>query len=257
MTLRIAMWSGPRSISTAMMRAFENRDDTEVSDEPFYAAYLAATGLDHPMRADVLASQPTEWHEVARALAGAPPGGHRVWYQKHMCHHMIDGFGLDWSDHCRNVFLIRSPEEVLASYIAKRQTVTLEDIGVVRQAEIFDRVASRTGKSPPVIDAAMILAAPRLALTALCKALDLAFSERMLAWPAGRRASDGIWAPAWYDGVERSRGFAPPSSPATPKALPDHLRRVADAARPFYDRLAHFRLVDDGAGRADADDLAG
>lgn len=244
MTLRIAMWSGPRNISTAMMRAFENRGDTVVSDEPFYAAYLAATGLIHPLRVEVLASQPTDWREVAAALTGPAPGGKPVWYQKHMCHHMIDDFCLDWSDACANAFLIRAPGQVLASYVRKRSEVTLDDIGIVRQAEIFDRVAQRTGTAPLVIESADVLAAPRRMLTALCMALGLDISDRMLSWPPGPRASDGVWAPAWYDVVERSTGFAPPSS-ETIAELPDDLKAIADAAQPFYERMARWRLVAD------------
>ena len=241
--IRIAMWSGPRNISTAMMRAFENRDDTEVSDEPFYAAYLAETRLDHPMRKEVLVSQPTDWRAVAEAMAGEAPGGAPVWYQKHMTHHMLPGFGLGWMDACVNAFLIRPPEQVLASYTQKRSDVTLNDIGVVRQAELFDRVADRMGEAPPVIDGASVQANPRGALTALCAALGIGFSERMLAWPPGPRASDGVWAPAWYDAVERSTGFAPPGRVVQHENLPDHLKRIAEAATPFYERMAQHRTT--------------
>ena len=242
MVTRIAMWSGPRNISTAMMRSFENRDDTEVSDEPFYAAFLARTGAIHPMRDEVVASQPNDWRDVAAAMAGPAPGGSGVWYQKQMCHHMLPEFGLDWMDGCTNAFLIRPPEQVLASYLAKRVEVTLDDIGVVRQNEIFDRAADRTGVAPPVIDGSDVLADPRAALVALCAALGIAFSERMLAWPAGRRASDGVWAPAWYDAVERSTGFTRPARVATFEDLPDSLKPVAEAARPYYERMAAHRL---------------
>jgi hypothetical protein len=247
MTIRIAMWSGPRNISTAMMRAFENRDDTEVSDEPFYAAYLAATGADHPMRDEVLASQSTAWRKVADAMAGPAPGGSPVWYQKHMCHHMLPEFGLGWMHACTNAFLIRPPERVLASYVVKRGEVTLDDIGVVRQAELFDRVADETGSAPPVIDGADVLADPEGVLTALCEALGIPFSGKMLAWPAGRRDSDGVWAPAWYDAVERSTGFSAPSPDVRFEDLPAHLKPIAEAARPWYERMARHRL---GAGPA-------
>lgn len=237
------MWSGPRNISTAMMRAFENRDDTEVSDEPFYAAFLAKTGAQHPMFEEVIASQPNDWRDVADAMAGPAPGGRAVWYQKQMCHHMLPEFGLDWMDACTNAFLIRPPEQVLASYLAKRTVVTLDDIGVVRQNEIFDRVAERTGKAPPVIEGSDVLADPRVALSALCDALGIPFSEKMLSWPAGRRESDGVWAPAWYDAVERSTGFNPPARLATFDDLPDALKRVAEAARPYYERMAQHKLA--------------
>ena len=242
MTVRIAMWSGPRNISTAMMRSFENRSDTEVSDEPFYAAFLAETGLDHPMRDEVIASQPTDWRAVAAAMAGPAPGGSAVWYQKHMCHHMLPGFGLDWLDACTNAFLIRPPEQVLASYIVKRAEVTIEDIGVVRQVEIFDRVADRMGKAPVVVEGADILADPQGALTRLCAALGIRFSAEMLAWPAGRRVSDGVWAPAWYDAVERSTGFTAPDRVARFEDLPDRLKPLAEAARPYYERMASHAI---------------
>ncbi|MEZ0243857.1 MAG: HAD family hydrolase [Sphingomonas sp.] len=239
---RIAMWSGPRNISTAMMRSFENREDTEVTDEPFYAAFLARTGDIHPMRDEVIASQPNDWREVAAAMVGEGEGA-PIWYQKQMCHHMLPEFGLDWMAACTNAFLIRPPEQVLASYLAKRTMVTLSDIGVVRQNEIFDREADRLGHAPPVIEGSDILADPRRALTALCTALGIPFSGKMLEWPAGRRASDGVWAPAWYDAVERSTGFTAPTRIATVDDLPDDLKRIAEAARPYYERMAQYRIA--------------
>ena len=242
MSVRIAMWSGPRNISTAMMRSFENRSDTVVVDEPFYAAFLAETGADHPMRDEVLASQPTRWRDVANALSGPTPTGAVVWYQKHMTHHMLPDFGLDWANGCRNAFLIRAPEAVLASYTLKRENVTLADIGVERQRELFERECDRIGAAPPVIDSADVLADPRATLGKLCAALGIEFSDRMLNWPAGKRESDGVWAPAWYDTVERSTEFGPPRAPAEIKNIGDNLRRIADAARPHYERLAAFRL---------------
>ncbi len=240
--VRICMWSGPRNISTAMMRSFENRPDATVIDEPFYAAYLAATGLDHPMRGEVLAGQPTDWRPVAESLVGPVPGARPVWYQKHMTHHMLDGFGLDWTRACRQAFLIRDPARVLASYVAKRGEVSLAEIGVERQRELFEREADRLGDAPPVIEGRDVLADPRGKLTALCAAVGIPFDDAMLAWPAGRRDTDGVWAPAWYDAVERSTGFGPPPDETEPPALGDDLRRIADAARPHYERLAAFKL---------------
>jgi hypothetical protein len=240
--IRIAMWSGPRNISTAMMRSFENRPDTAVVDEPFYAAYLAATGLDHPMRAEVLEAQPTDWRTVVEDLLGPVPGERPLFYQKHMTHHMLPGFGRDWIGQCRNAFLIRSPESVLASYTEKRAEVTLADIGFVQQSELFDREADRLGRAPPVIEASDVLRDPKAVLSALCDAVGITFSEQMLSWPAGKRASDGVWAPAWYDAVERSTGFAPART-EKPPALRHDLRTIADAARQHYERLAAFKLV--------------
>ena len=240
--IRIAMWSGPRNISTAMMRAFGNRPDCAVSDEPFYGAYLHATGLDHPMRDEVIASQPKDWRDVVAALTGPPPERRAIWYQKHMTHHMIDGFGRDWTDGFVNAFLIRAPEAVLASYARKRQDFTLEEIGLPAQVALFERAAQRLGRAPPVIEGADVLADPRGALTALCKACGIAFDEAMLSWPPGARDSDGVWAPAWYEAVEKSTGFEPPRPEARFDDLPDPLKRIAEAGRPLYERLARYRL---------------
>ena len=240
--VRIAMWSGPRNISTAMMRSFENRLDTAVSDEPFYAAYLASTGLIHPQRHEILESQPRDWRAVVAEITGPVPGGRSVWYQKHMTHHILPDVGRTWIDGLENAFLIRAPEPVLASYVEKRAEVTLDDIGLPQQAELFDRVADRTGRAPAVIESRDVLGDPAYVLTALCARLGIDFDPRMLAWPAGRRDSDGVWAPSWYDAVERSTGFAPPRPDRSFDDLPDRLKRVAEAGRPFYDRLARYRL---------------
>lgn len=239
MTHRIAMWSGPRNISTAMMRSFENRPDTTVVDEPFYAAYLAATGLDHPMRDDVVGSQSTDWATVAAELTA--PVTAPVVYQKHMTHHMLPGVDLAWTAACTNAFLIRDPALVLTSYARKRGEVTLADIGVERQGELFDRECDRLGRAPPVIEGRDVLVNPRQTLTALCGALGIPFDDHMLAWPAGPRDTDGVWAPAWYDAVEASTGFGPPPEEAEVD-LPDDLARIADQARPLYARLAAHKL---------------
>jgi hypothetical protein len=233
------MWSGPRNLSTAMMRAFGNRPDTAVIDEPFYAAYLAATRLDHPMRNEVLAAQPSDWRDVVTTLLGPVPGNRAIFYQKHMTHHMLPAIGRDWMSYCRNAFLIRAPEHVLHSYRARLDTAALEDLGYPQQAALFDAECDRRGTAPPVIDAEDIRANPHDALAALCDALGISFTPHMLQWPAGPRPTDGVWAPAWYEAVERSTGFA---APTPPRQLNPELRPLAEAARPFYDHLRRFKL---------------
>jgi hypothetical protein len=241
--VRIAMWSGPRNISTAMMRAFGNRADCAVSDEPFYGAYLHATGLDHPLREDVIASQPKDWRDVAAHVTGPPPDGRVLWYQKHMTHHMIADFGRDWTDGMVNAFLIREPAAVLASYARVRPDFTLDEIGLPAQVALFERAADRLGKAPPVVEGAQVLADPRGALTALCAGCGVAFDEAMLSWAPGPRDSDGIWAPAWYGAVEKSTGFGAPQREARLEDLPDALKRLAEAGQPLYERLARHRLA--------------
>ena len=239
--LRIAMWSGPRNISTAMMRAWENRGDCAVSDEPLYAAYLAATGLDHPGRDEVIADGETDPRKVVAALLGPVPGDRPLWYQKHMSHHVLPGLAHDWIHGLANVLLIRDPAEVVASYVKSRATVTPEDIGLPQQARLFDELADCSGTAPPVIDAADFLKAPEAHLRALCAWLGIDFTDRMLAWPAGPRDSDGIWAPHWYDAVWRSTGFEPYR--AREPQLSGDAARVAEACQSAYERLRAHRLV--------------
>jgi hypothetical protein len=239
--IRVAMWSGPRNISTALMRSFGARGDTAVVDEPFYAAYLAESGALHPLRAKVLASQPNDWRDVVSGLLGQVPDDKPIFYQKHMTHHMLDRFGREWMGSVRNAFLIRDPRAVLASYVLKRSEVNLEDIGILQQRQLFEHVADRLGAAPPVIEGADVLADPAGMLKRLCAALDIPYRSAMLSWAPGRRATDGVWAPAWYESVERSTGFETCAARSV-AALPDTLRRIADQARPHYELLAEHRL---------------
>ena len=163
-------------------------------------------------------------------------------YQKHMTHHMLPGIGRDWIDGLRNAFLIRAPEDVLASYAEVRGEARLEDIGLIEQHELFQRACDRLGAAPPVVDAKDVLADAEGVLTALCAALGIPFDANMLRWPAGRRATDGVWAPAWYASVERSTGFAAPNEIARPP-LEAARQRVADAATPLYQALWRHRLT--------------
>ena len=232
------MWSGPRALSTAMMRAWENRPDCVIVDEPLYGAYLAATGLDHPMRNEIIAGMECDTARVAEAMVSA--NGAPVIYQKHMSHHLLPDMPHDWVERLSNAFLVRQPGHVLASYDRKQPAPTLDDIGIAQQVELFDRLADRFGTPPPVVDADDVQAAPELTLGALCQALDVPFRAEMLAWPAGPRESDGVWASFWYDAVRRSTGFAAPSERAI--VLSPALARLEEAAQPLYERLAEHRL---------------
>jgi len=238
--LRIAMWSGPRNISTAMMRAWENRGDCAVSDEPLYAHYLAQTGADHPARDEVIAHGETDWHAVTTSLLGRVPDDRQIWYQKHMSHHLLPHIDHDWIHALTNVFLIRHPAEVVSSYLRTRDTVTPDDIGLPQERRLFDEIADRHGAAPPVIDADEFLRAPAAHLRALCARLGIAFTDRMLAWPAGPRASDGIWAPYWYAAVWKSTGFEAPRDRDV--KLYGDAKRVSDACREDYAYLRAHRL---------------
>ncbi|MEJ6396584.1 sulfotransferase-like domain-containing protein [Yoonia sp. 208BN28-4] len=233
--MKIAMWSGPRNLSTAMMYAFGNRADFAVWDEPFYAPYLAKTGLDHPMAAEIIAAHEADPDKVAARCIGSIPGEKPHFYMKHMPHHMIDGFPMHWTKECVNVHLIRHPSRVIASYGAKRDTITDNDIGFRQQAELYDEIGGT------VIDSADIRANPEGMLRALCNAIGIAFDPAMLSWKAGPRNVDGIWASHWYNAVHKSTGFAGAEGPLP--ALDGQDAALLETALPFYDRLRQHALT--------------
>lgn len=227
--MKIAMWSGPRNLSTALMYSFGNRPDFQAWDEPFYAAYLKATGIDHPMRAEVLGAHETDANAVAAAISGLSGN----WYMKHMGFQM-DGFPMDWAADCVNIHLIRHPARVVASYAAKRENPNLRDIGFEQQVEVFDQFPG------PVLDSADVRRDPRGMLQKLCAEIGLPFDSAMLQWPAGPRPFDGAWAPHWYNAVHKSTGFAGEEGP-----LPEVTGEAADlakAAMPFYEELSERKL---------------
>ena len=236
------MWSGPRNISTAMMRAFSSRPDCFVSDEPFYGAYLEQSAVDHPMRDDVIASMETDWSKVADTLAGNAPDGSPLWYQKQMTHHMVGPVAPDDLRGVTHAFLIRDPARMVASYARKRETVIAGDLGVAAQRAFFEREAERLGHAPPVVDSADVLANPTTTLAALCAALGIEWTDAMLRWPAGRHAEDGVWASHWYGHVEASTGFEAEEA-GDPPPLEPPLQAVADACQDDYQAMARHRLV--------------
>lgn len=229
--MRIATWSGPRNLSTAMMYSFGARQDFTAIDEPFYAAYLKVTGLDHPMRGAVLAAQE---QDPALVPNGFVQDGARHLYMKHMAQHMVDGFPLDWAKDCVNVHLIRHPARVISSYAEKREEPRLADIGFERQVMLYEHLGG------VIIDSADIRADPEGMLRKLCTAVNLPFDPAMLHWSAGPRPEDGVWAPHWYGAIHKSTGFAGPEG-----ALPELNRtqqEVLEEAMPYYEKLFTKRI---------------
>jgi sulfotransferase family protein len=243
--IRIAMWSGPRNISTAMMRAWGNRQDTFVVDEPFYAYYLQATGTQHPSAEEVIAAGETDWRKVVAQLTGPIPGSRHkrpshIFFQKQMTHHFLPEVDRQWLDAVTNFFLIRDPREVIASYIKKRENPALEDLGYVQQAEIFDFVRARAKSLPPIVDAKDVLENPERMLRLLCDSVGVEFSESMLSWPPGLRETDGIWAKHWYGEVARTISFQPYRP--TDQQVPERLHEIYEGCRECYERLYEYRL---------------
>jgi hypothetical protein len=233
--VRLAVWSGPRNISTALMRSWENRTDTRVVDEPLYAFYLSETGIDHPGRDEVTAAGETDWRIVVSELT-APVEG--VYYQKHMAHHLIPQLPRDWIGTLVNVLLIRDPKDVVASYVRSRNDVSLPDLGLVELCELFDQL----GGSVPVVDADDFLENPESYLRWMCELAGVEFTEGMLQWPPGPRESDGVWAPYWYSEVISSTGFERRRLNRSVELGPDALK-VVEQARPYYERLRAVRTT--------------
>lgn len=241
MTLRVAMWSGPRNISTALMRSFEARGDAAVCDEPLYAHYLARRPVDHPGRDEIVATCETDWRKVAAFLTGPVPGGKALFYQKHMAHHLLPEIGREWLNELTHAFLIRDPREMLLSLAKVTPNPGVLDTGLPQQLELLRAVERRTGRTPPVIDARDVLLDPRALLAKLCAALGLDWKDAMLAWPAGRRATDGVWAKHWYAEVEKSTGFE--RYRPRPGELPPELAHVLEECLVPYRSLHALRLT--------------
>lgn len=238
---RIGMWSGPRNISTALMRSFENRDDTVVVDEPLYSHYLNFTGVEHPGADIVMKSHTGNWREVVDSLLGPITPGASVFYQKHMAHHLVDDVDRKWIGELDNVFLIRNPEEMLTSLIQVLPNPTLPETGLIQQLELFQSLHQEFGRPPLVLEARDVLEDPAATLGTLCDELAIPFSDNMLSWPAGKRESDGVWAEYWYASVEASTGFAP-YRPKNEK-VPANLAILLRDCQSIYDELHRYRIT--------------
>ena len=241
MTTHLAMWSGPRNLSTALMRSFGSRPDATVSDEPLYAHYLKATGKPHPMTEEILRDQENDWRIVVDELRGPIPGGRTLWYQKHMAHHLLPDMGREWLEGLEHAFLIREPRAVVASLLAKLESVELEDTGLPQQVELFRREAERTGRTPAVVDAADILRDPERTLSSLCARLGLEFTRRMLQWEKGPRDTDGCWGPYWYANTYESTGFGPPRESRA--VVPAEYEELALRCEELYAELAEHKIT--------------
>lgn len=240
--VRIAMWSGPRNISTAMMRAWGNRPDTVVIDEPFYAYYLERTGKKHPGADEIIAQEETDWRKIVEQCGRGPsaPTGRNIFFQKQMTHHLLPEIDREWIGDLTNCFLIRDPREVILSYTKKNPDPELEDLGFVQQCEIFDFVRAKTKSTPPVVDARDLLENPERILRLFCDATGVPFDAAMLSWPPGLRETDGIWAKHWYDEVARSTSFQPYKS--REGNVPDHLGKIYEQCQECYEQLHKHRL---------------
>ena len=240
----VAMWSGPRNISTAMMRSWGARPDAIVCDEPLYAHYLQATGNSHhPGFAETLAAHETDWRKVVAWLTGPLPAGKSVFYQKQMAHHLLPGVGREWIAGLANVLLIREPREMLTSLLEFLPDPRPEDTGLPQQLELLQQLRN-VGAEPPIIDARDVLADPRGMLSALCERLGLPFYDEMLRWEPGPRETDGAWAPYWYDKVYQTTTFGTYRPKDEP--IPVRLVPVLRECETLYDELRAKRMTADG-----------
>lgn len=241
-TVRLAMWSGPRNLSTAMMRSWESRPDSVVVDEPFYAYWLVATGCDyHPGREETLAQHEAEPDRVIEQLLAPLPAGCSLFYQKQMAHHLMPEIDRGWLKEVTNVFLIRDPREMITSLAEFVPEPAIEDTGLPQQVELFRETREHLGQVPVVIDSHDVLRDPGRMLEQVCSRLDIPYYESMLTWKPGMRDTDGVWAKYWYKKVADTTGF---SEARPPKAdLPPQLESLLARCQVLYDELAEHRLT--------------
>jgi len=240
---RISMWSGPRNISTALMRSFENRSDTAVIDEPFYSFFLKNTGIKHPIYKEVIEKYDSSWNNITNTLIGSIPNNKNIWYQKLMTHHWVDNQPLDWTINTINCFLIRNPKNVILSYLKIYKDVTPELIGLPQQIKIFNYVIKKTNKIPTVISSEDILKTPKLMLKKLCHLLEIPFLEQMLSWPMGPRDSDGIWGKYWYRNVVKTSSFSNP--PKKNEKFPKEFSSLLDECNEYYKQIEKYKITND------------
>ena len=239
-SVHVAMWSGPRNISSAMMRSFENRPDTTVTDEPFYAHYLFKTRIKHPLRKKIIRNSECNFDNIVTYLTGSIPDKKKIWYQKHMAHHNLPDMDIHWTKKVINCFLIRHPKEVILSYEKRFPIESIDQLGYKQLCILFEFLKKETGKSPPVLDSRDILNHPREILNKFCDKIGISFMDQMLSWPSGRRKSDGMWGQYWYKNVEDSTGFQ--KYQEKNKILPDKLLSIFKESLSYFDKLYLHRI---------------
>ena len=202
----VACWSGPRNISTALMRSWSSRSDTFVTDEPFYAYYLSKTKLKHPMHMEIINKYSTDYKKIVSYLNSKTPDGKKIWYQKHMAHHILNLNDIEWITNFENCILLRHPKEVISSYSNKNKLNSFEELGYRQQYEII-KLLKKKNKSFIIIDSSELLQNPAKVLDGWCKKINIKYEQSMLNWEEGNHINDGIWWKSWYDNVIKTTGF--------------------------------------------------
>jgi len=237
----IAMWSGPRNLSTALMRSFENRLDCFVSDEPFYSFFLHRTKLEHPLRNKIIKSGEIDYNKIIKYITGPIPHSKKIWYQKHMAHHILPNVDMNWIKKVKNCLLIRHPNDVITSYLKKNEIENVEQLGYLQQVNIYKILSQETELPPIIFDAQDLLKNPKKMLMEICKNLKIEFNDKMLSWPSGSRETDGVWGEYWYKKVTASTGFKPYIE--IEKNIPSKYKTIYDKSIKHYNFLYQKRIA--------------
>lgn len=235
--MKIACWSGPRNISTALMRSWSSRKDVFVSDEPFYAYYLKELQIKHPLYKKIINKYPHNYDDVVNSLDSEIPNGKKYWYQKHMAHHLIDMSNIDWIKNFENCFLIRHPRDVINSYVKKNNLNHIDELGYPQQYKIM-KYLNNIGEDFIVIDSNILLDNPKKILSQWCKHLDIEFDSSMLKWSKGNHPQDGIWWKHWYDNVIKTTHFQKFHS--IQNKLDTKYQSIYDESLDYYNKLYYF-----------------
>ena len=234
---RIHLISTPRNVSTALMYSFAQRPDTVVVDEPLYAHYLVETGIDHPGREEVLQSQENDPQKVLKNVIFGTYDK-EVLFLKNMAKHLVN-LDVQFLNDLTNIIFIRNPKQILASFAKVQEKPTLQEIGTIKQLELFEQL-KKSGNQPIILDSGALLNNPKVVLSKVCEAAGIPFYEAMLSWEAGPRPEDGVWAPYWYKNVHQTTGFKVQKTSS--RELPEYLKPMYQGLKPYYDQLAAYAI---------------